>query len=316
MEIKTKGTIAILLAATIWGISGVVYKNLFASGWSVFLIAFVIGAVQLTFVHAFAYVKKQTHTYKITRKQKLYAGINGIANIFTVIFYILAISYIAIADAVFLIYTMPLWVMILAMVLLKEKITPLKAIALCTGMIGILVITGIGFSNGFSLNLGALFGILASVSYTVDILSGRKLKNVSNYAASVWAGIIQVIVLLPFVLLTWPLISFHGFLMTFVSIVLVYSFIKTFAVLSYFYSLEVLQASTVGLLAIFDAVASALFAFVFLGQVPLLTSIYGYMLIIASSGLVIESMDIWHLPKVGISISGEGSVIEATEVGK
>lgn len=88
-----------------------------------------------------------------------------------------AIAYIPLAAVFAIEFTVPLWTMIFAALLLQERITLLRVLALCTGIIGVLIVLRPGWEVVHVASLAVLGGALAyGLSHTLT----KKLAGRSN----------------------------------------------------------------------------------------------------------------------------------------
>jgi len=87
--------------------------------------------------------------------------------------------------AVVIAYSMPIWASLLARILLKEKLTPLKLIALSLCAIGLVILIGPLARSGFP--LGALFALGCAWSWAAGTIYLKAVKLVTpTLVASFW----------------------------------------------------------------------------------------------------------------------------------
>ena len=298
MKEAAKGVAAIVVCTVIWGLAGVTYKSLELMGWSVFFIAFFIIGLRTVSIHLLAMVKRKPRVFETNRRGKALALLDGAVDAGTVCAFTLSMKYVSVADASFLLYLAPVWVMILSVFIFRERMTYWKVGALLMAMVGIFLVSGVSFGN-LSVNFGVVLSVLGSLFYAADFLLGRELKDVPAFAASHWAGVGSVATMIPFVLLTFGGMTFQSFMVGLVGVALVYGMIKGISVVLYFYSLKKLEASVVGIFSILDAVASAFFAFLIFAEVPGIGSIVGYGLIVFSVLVLAKGLNLWHFRGLG-----------------
>ena len=99
-------------------------------------------------------------------------------------FYGLSITPISIVTA--LNFTAPVFAIILAIIFLKEKLSPLRSIALIIGFLGVLII----LKPDFSMHIGGFFILLSAFSWSISLVFIKELtKTDSAITISLYAGV-------------------------------------------------------------------------------------------------------------------------------
>lgn len=136
-------------------------------------------------------------------------------------------------------FTRPIFVTILAMILLHEKVGIHRTSAVIAGFAGVLIMTLVpalletGSEAG--LNMGALFAILSSLCFAFTIVLVKSLTGVhSPMALLIWANMLSSIFILPVALFFWGSPDLHAwgliFGMAFMGVVAQFCFIKGMSV--------------------------------------------------------------------------------------
>lgn len=171
-------SVSIMIAATLWGLTGIFVRTLNAAG---------LDNMQLLFFRSFITAVTMILYLLITDKSKLkinpkdwwYFFGTGILSFMLFGFcYFYTISHASMSVAAILLYTSPFFVMIMAAIFFKEKITAAKVIALFMAAAGCLLICGTdhnavltpitiftGISSGFCYALYSIFGRIALKKY-------------------------------------------------------------------------------------------------------------------------------------------------------
>ncbi len=112
--------------------------------------------------------------------------------------YLLSLQLTSSSIAVLTHYTAPIFVAILAPLILKEKITGTVVLALTIAFFGFLIIFGkTNFS--FSFNKGAFFGLLSGLFYGLSVITARKiLKSLNSETLIFYQNVFSSILLLIF----------------------------------------------------------------------------------------------------------------------
>ena len=131
--------------------------------------------------------------FKISlRDIPLFLGL-GIGSIllFTVC-YFSAITIMPLSTAAILLYTSPIWIMLMSAVLFHEKITSRKIIALALAFAGCVLVSG--FSGDGITATGLLFGLGSSIGYGLySILGTIALRKYSPYTVTTYTFLIAAI---------------------------------------------------------------------------------------------------------------------------
>ena len=168
MDDNRKGALLIILAGTCWGVISIFINYLSDAGLGEMQISFLR---QLFAVLVFALIMlvRDRAKFRIPLKDlgllMLVGLVNGVMFNFL---YFYTIVHSRASIAVVLLYTSPVFVMILARVFFKEKITGLKFIALVLTVIGCVLVTGV-IGEGYTpppaaILTGVLTGILTSAA--------------------------------------------------------------------------------------------------------------------------------------------------------
>ena len=163
-------------AGSIWGTTGPLSTLLYAQGEAITGIGFwrlVLGIVAIV-----AFGLTQRDLFKVDRRGWLLVGLGGGALVALFeIAYQFAISGAGVAGAAALLYTAPVLVALLAVPLLGERLTPLRA-ALAVVVVAGAVLTVLGGSRAgvaipTTLRAGVVGGSLAALSYVGTTLLAR-----------------------------------------------------------------------------------------------------------------------------------------------
>lgn len=171
-------SVSIMIAATLWGLTGIFVRRLNAAGLDNMQLLFfrsLITAATITFFIVFTDRKK----LKINPKDWWYFFGTGILSFMLFGFcYFYTISHASMSVAAILLYTSPFFVMIMAAIFFKEKITAARVLALFMAAAGCLLICGTdhnikltpltvftGISSGFCYALYSIFGRVALKKY-------------------------------------------------------------------------------------------------------------------------------------------------------
>jgi drug/metabolite transporter (DMT)-like permease len=279
MKIESKGKLAVLIAAGIWGFSAILLKLMY-SKQGVFTIYFYsVAAVALASL--FFWKRIDFKPKKDDIKNIMMIMLLGNANSLAIWF---ALKYTDVAMAEFLRYTMPVWAFIIAVSFLKEKVGKWRLTALLVSMIGI----GFVFSptiliNGIDVkNIGNLLALLSALLYATQTSFIRKAKA-NPYTITFWNFLTSTLLIAPFYIFNNTIknatdiiiIAVFGITMIFIPILLFY------------YGANKIQMTKSSIIVLFEVFVAVITAWLFLKESPALASIIGGLLIIISSALLI-----------------------------
>lgn len=202
-----------------------------------------------------------------------------------IIFYVQAMNYTTMANAIMLVYLAPLTASVIAHFFLGERLSPLAAGLIVLALFGFCMMMEfrVEFSGGSSESTGIFFGLLSLFAYAGFMLVNRVIaENIHVYTRTFYQLFTGAIVMLPLVLISGQQISFAqipwligtGFFPGFLAILL--------AVIA----LSRLPAATFGTIAYFEPVAVMLFGWTIFQEALSPMQLAGSLLIIASSVII------------------------------
>ncbi|MFG6147624.1 DMT family transporter [Halobacillus sp. B23F22_1] len=170
----------VMLAAICWGVSGGIADILMTKGWGPLVVSLYGGAIGfLCFFPWFLFRFRQNWSFS----PRLYiwsllAGI-GVAGNF--IFYFLSIQVSSIAVAATLMYTAPVFVLLISFLLRIERSTWFKWGCIAAVLIGIILLTGAYNTESISVSfLGAAAGLAAGLSYVLFIFGFKNASSIGK----------------------------------------------------------------------------------------------------------------------------------------
>lgn len=178
-----------------------------------------------------------------------------------------AYKYTTVPIATLSYYMAPIFVILGAAVLLKEKLTPLKAVCALVAFVGIVLVAfgsdaGGDSADGKNHLLGILLGVGAAALYAGDILINKVVDGVGAEERTLVQLVTAGAVCIPYTLLAEDLGSVE-FTTTSVILLIIMGVVHTgIAYTIYFGSMKQLRAQTVALLSYIDPVASVILAVV------------------------------------------------------
>ena len=152
----------VLSAGVLWGIMGVFVRTLSGYGFSPLQIAslrIVFGAVLFLLISA---VSRRDQLKICPRDMWLFLGLGVLSLLLFTVCYFTAISMASLSVAAILLYTSPIWVMLLSALCFRESITRRKLLAAAMAFGGCVLVSGIGSDSRLSPAVIAI-GLLSAV---------------------------------------------------------------------------------------------------------------------------------------------------------
>lgn len=182
------GDILIIIAGLFWGSMGIFVRHLNDLGFS----SIQVACLRLTtagILFALILLIKDRKGFKIAlRDIPLFLALGLVSILFFTCCYFTAIRLMTMSTAAILLYTSPIWVMVLAIIFLKEKFTMQKLIALILAFAGCVLVSGFG---GKVTVVGILVGLGSGLGYGLYSIFGTfALKKYSPYTVTCYTFLI------------------------------------------------------------------------------------------------------------------------------
>jgi drug/metabolite transporter (DMT)-like permease len=276
---KFSGYFYVAAAAIIWGSNGVIvnlvpYEAHTVAFFRVLFASFTLLPVVL--------LTRKREVMSAARHWKLMLSLGCLLALgWALVFH--SMKLIAIANAVLLNYTAPIFVALLAPLVLKEKLEKSTLLALAISVAGIGVISyqtnlQISDPNGFN-PLGVILGLLAGLAYAgFVIVSKRALSSFSSQVVAFYSYSVASIFLLPFVIGT----DFSPDLAPWILLLVLGVFNTGFAVTLFLKGLGMVKAQKAVVFTYLEPASAVVFGFLFLAQQPTpLMLVGGFLILIA-----------------------------------
>ena len=222
------------------------------------VIALVRAFIGTLFLLLLLVFKHQKPDFSAIRRNAVRLLVSGTAMAFNWILLFEAYRYTTVAIATLCYYFSAIFVIIASPFILREKLTPVKAVCSLIALIGMVLVSGALDSKASFSPIGVGLGLGAAVLYATVVLLNKQLKGISSFDTTISQLGIAAVVLLPYVLLTEKPAAFSiapfGLLMLFTVAV-----VHTGAAYAmYFSSLQHLKAQTAALFSYLDPVVALL----------------------------------------------------------
>ena len=278
------GPALILLAGCFWGSMGIFVRRLADYGFS----SIQIVAIRVTLaalIFCMLLLIKDPSGFRISVKDfPLFLGLGFGSILFFTVCYFTAITMMPLSTAAILLYTSPIWIMLMSVLFFREKLTGRKLLALVLAFAGCVLVSGIS-GEGMTLP-GLLVGLGSGIGYGLySILGTVALRRYSPFTVTtytfVFAALGSWLICRPAEMLAkfaaapdLPGLVFFCFLTALVTAVIPF--------LAYTLGLQTVEASRAGILATVEPLVATLIGVAVFSEPLTLLSGLGILLILAA----------------------------------
>ena len=277
------GPALILLAGCFWGSMGIFVRRLTDYGFSsIQIVAIRVTLAALIFCMLLI---KDPSGFRISVKDiPLFLGLGFGSILFFTVCYFTAITMMPLSTAAILLYTSPIWIMLMSVLFFREKLTGRKLLALVLAFAGCVLVSGIS-GEGMTLP-GLLVGLGSGIGYGLySILGTVALRRYSPFTVTtytfVFAALGSWLICRPAEMLAkfaaapdLPGLVFFCFLTALVTAVIPF--------LAYTLGLQTVEASRAGILATVEPLVATLIGVAVFSEPLTLLSGLGILLILAA----------------------------------
>ena len=278
------GPILIIIAACFWGSMGIFVRHLEAYGFT----AIQIVSIRLTLaavIFSILQIFIDRAGFKIAlRDIPLFLGLGLGSILFFTICYFSAITIMPLSTAAILLYTSPIWIMLMAALFFHEKLNAKKLIALALAFAGCVLVSGIS-GDGITV-VGLLLGLGSGLGYGLySILGTVALRRYSPYTVTTWTFIFAACG-------SWcvcrpadMILKFAGaeklpLLLGFCILTALVTAVIPF--LTYTLGLRTVEASKAGIIATLEPIVATIIGIVCFGEGLTILSALGILLVLAA----------------------------------
>ena len=187
--------------------------------------------------------------------------------------------------------TMPIFLLIIASFVFKEKITIKNIICITIATIGIILVSNVIYT-GIKSNevLGCIYGLIGAILYALIIIYNRKLSNIATHDKIIFQFMFSSIIMAIYVLLVQrKTLLFDAnldektYIIGLISLLTLCLFHTGFCYVHYFNAVSHLKAETVAILTYIDPVVALLLSYFVLKEKTTSLQMIGAVLILAST---------------------------------
>lgn len=280
MSIKQKAVLSLIIANVIWGAASPIFK------WSLtnispFLLAFLRFSVASIILFPFAYTKLKI--YKEDLLKFIVVGLFGVGIHIPLFFFGLQLT--SSINAPIIASAGPVFIILLSIILLKERPKKKVFIGTFVSLLGVLVIIGRPFiehgllNSSFIGNVLILLAVITGVFYT--IYSKELLFKYHPVTVTFWSFVIGSLVFIPFLIneLSDPAVNIVLNHRGIIGVVFGIIFSSTIGYYLYQWGVSKIHANEVGVFTYIDPIVAIMIAYPLLGEVITPIFVLGSMLV-------------------------------------
>lgn len=279
----TKTYLQLIIAMLIWGSIGIFVRAVPLPSQEIVLARCVLGSIFLLGVFL---LRRQRPDPVALRRYLPLLSLSGIVMGINWIFLFKAFTLTTVSAATLAYYCAPVFVMIGATLLLKEKLNWVKTLAIIAAMLGMILVNGTDMATnmeGVNTTLGLLAGLAAAVFYAAVTLINKFVHGLTGLETTIVQLLAATPVVLIFTLIThngpWVMLEGKGLFA-----LLVLGIVHTGVCLYlYFSAIQKLPGQTVAILSYIDPGSALFFAAIFLGERLSLIQVIGAALILGGA---------------------------------
>ena len=278
------GSIFIILAGCFWGSMGIFVRKLGTYGFtSIQIVAVRVTLAALIFA-LILFIKDRSGFKIALRDIPLFLGLGFGSILFFTVCYFTAITMMSLSTAAILLYTSPVWIMLMSVLFFHEKLNKQKLIALALAFAGCVLVSGI--SGGGMTPLGLLVGLGSGIGYGLySILGTIALRKYSTYTVTTYTFIFAVVgswfICRPVdVINKFSNADDLGFLIAFCFLTALITAVIPF--LAYTLGLERVEASKAGIIATIEPLVATLIGIIVFSEPLTIMSGVGILLILSA----------------------------------
>ena len=186
------GPILIIVAACFWGCMGIFVRHLGSFGFSAIQIVSIRITLAALFFALILLVKNRSGFKILPRDIPLFLGLGFCSILFFTVCYFTAITIMPLSTAAILLYTSPIWIVLMSAIFFREKMNSKKLVALGLAFAGCVLVSGIS-GEGITLK-GLLIGLGSGIGYGLySILGTVALRRYSPYTVTTYTFLLAAI---------------------------------------------------------------------------------------------------------------------------
>ncbi|MBQ0005477.1 MAG: EamA family transporter [Clostridiales bacterium] len=231
-------------------------------------------------------MKKQKVDWQAIRSNFILIAATGVCMCVNWVCQFEAFKYTTIATATLCYYIQPMFFIIMATIVYREKLSLKKIICILTAFTGMVLVSGV-LKVGFNLSelKGVIYAVVGAFFYAVILVLTKSFKDVSTLDSTLVQLTITTVVMLPYIMLTEDLGSLHITAQGIICLMILGIVHTGIAYSIYFRTVQNLDAQTVGIISYVDPVVAVMLSAFLLKEPLTLVIIIGAVLILGATAV-------------------------------
>ena len=203
-----------------------------------------------------------------------------------------AFKYTTIAVSTLCYYMQPVFYILAAAIVIKEKLSPRKLVCVAVAFCGMIFVSGV-LQTGFHISelKGVLFGIAGGFFYAMVVLINKYMKDISPVNTTIMQMALVSLIMLPYSAATGGLAAARVTTVGIICLIVLGALHTGIAYIIYFDAVNKLSAQTVGILSYIDPVEAVLLSAFFLKEPLTIWTIIGAVMILGATAVSELGMD-------------------------
>lgn len=195
-----------------------------------------------------------------------------------------AFKYTTIAVSTLCYYMQPVFYILAAAIVIKEKLSPRKLACVAIAFCGMILVSGV-LQTGFHLSelKGVLFGIAGGFFYAMVVLINKYMKDISPVNTTFMQMALVSVIMLPYTAATGGFAQVRVTAIGVILLVLLGALHTGIGYIIYFDAVNKLPAQTVGILSYIDPVEAVLLSAFFLREPMTIWTVIGAVMILGAA---------------------------------
>lgn len=283
MRMSNLGPLYIIIAAVFWSFGGLLGKLIPWSGLTIAALRGIIAAVTIG-------LYRRSFSFKLNKPILL----AGISLTITTILFMIANKMTSAANAIVLQYTSPVFIILLTLIIYKQKPKKRDMFAIFGVLVGISIFFLDQFKSGNY--IGDLIALGSGLSFAA-VFFANKLPNASPIDATYLGNLLSLFIL-PFIFFDQNFLMNQSSL-TWLYITLMGVFQLGFGYIFFSLGIKHTAATTSSIIATLEPILNPIWVFLFIGEVPSLLALVGGVIVLITVSIynVIVTKDNYKLIK-------------------
>ena len=280
MKVTTKGKLMLITSMVLFGTVGIFRRYIPLSSA---LLACLRGLIGGAFLILLLVIRGKKPDFAAIKRNLLILLLSGAVLGINWVLLFEAINYSGVATATLCYYLAPILILLVAPIVLKERLTVRKMLCVVAALCGMVFVSGV-LTDGFSGLTGIFFGLGAACLYATVVLLNKKISGLDSLDKTIVQLLVSAPVTFVYALYSKEGISFAACDTTAIVLIVIVGIVHTGVCYAlYFGSANFLKAQTLAIFSYIDPVVAVLLSALFLHEPMNVFTIFGAVLILGAA---------------------------------